>query len=80
MINHNIAIDEEINSLMKNFEADLKRLSAIMKSYEEKKAASLEEEEKKERHEIIQMTKESFNLFKIAYNEQTNRMERGILG
>ena len=66
-------------SLMKNYEADLKRLSSIMQNYEEKKA-DLADQEKKERLEIIQLTRDCFNLFKMAYNDQTNRIERGILG
>ena len=35
------------------------------------------EAEKRERNELIQMSKDSFNLFKLALNEQTNRIEKG---
>jgi hypothetical protein len=70
-----IAIDEEINSLMKNFEADQKRLRGIMVNFEEKKP-DMSEGEKRERTDLIQMTKDCFNLFKLAYNEQTARLEK----
>lgn len=70
-----IAIDEEINSLMKNFEADQKRLRGIMVNFEEKKP-DMSEAEKRERTDLIQMTKDCFNLFKLAYNEQTSRLEK----
>ena len=33
-----LAIDEEVTSMMKNCEADAKRLKAIMQNYEEKKS------------------------------------------
>lgn len=62
--------------MMKNFEADQKRLRAIMLNFEEKKP-DMQEAEKRERNDLIQMIKDSFNLFKIAYNDQTVKMERG---
>jgi hypothetical protein len=71
-----LAIDEEITSMMKNFEADQKRLRAIMLNFEEKKP-DMVEQEKKERQELILMIKDSFNLFKLAFNEQTLKAERG---
>ncbi len=56
--------------MMKVFEADQKRLKSILQAYEEKKA-DLQDKEKKERMEVINMTKDCFNLFKMTYNEQT---------
>ena len=64
--------------MMKNFEADTKRLKAIMSNYEEKKS-DLTEAEKKERNDVVVMTRDCFNLFKMAYNDQTSRFERGNL-
>ena len=44
MSNIDLAIDEEINSLIKIFEADLKRLNGNIVSYKEKKPdATLQE-------------------------------------
>lgn len=54
--------------MMKNFEADQKRLRAIMLNFDEKKP-DMQEAEKVERNDLIQMIKDSFNLFKIAYND-----------
>lgn len=62
--------------MMKNFEADQKRLKAIMLNFDEKKP-DMQDQEKRERNDLIQMVKDSFNLFKLAFNEQTTRMERG---
>ena len=62
--------------MMKNFEADTKRLRAIMQNYEEKKS-DITEQEKKERQEVINMTKDCFNYFKLVFNEQTTRFEKG---
>ena len=73
-----IAIDEEINSMMKVFEADQKRMKSIMQAYEEKKP-DLSDREKKERMEVIQMTKDCFTLFKLEFNEQTTKFEKGQL-
>jgi hypothetical protein len=70
-----VAIDEEITSMMKNFEADQKRLRAIMLNFSEKKT-DMQEEEKRERSDLVLMIKDSFNLFKVAYNEQTLRHEK----
>ena len=70
-----ITIDEEITSLTKNFEADQKRLRAIMSNFDEKKP-DMGEGERRERNDLIQMCKDCFNLFKLAYNEQTARMEK----
>jgi len=63
-----IAIDEEITSSMKNFEADQKRLKAIMVNFEEKKP-DMSTLEKQERNDLIQLCKDCFNLFKLALNE-----------
>eukprot|EP00347_Sterkiella_histriomuscorum_P004537 403360085 len=71
-----ITIDEEVNSMMKVFEADQKRLKSILQTYEEKKTDLLERE-KKERLEVIQMAKDCFSLFKLEYNDQTNKFEKG---
>ena len=54
--------------MMKVFEADQKRLKSMLINYEEKKP-DIAEKEKKDRLEIIQLLKESFLLFKIAYND-----------
>ena len=62
--------------MMKNFEADQKRLRAIMLNFEEKKP-DMVDQEKKERQELILMIKDSFNLFKLAFNDQTVKAERG---
>ena len=61
---------------MKNFEADQKRMKAIMANFEEKKP-DMSDEEKRERIDLISMMKDCFNLFKMALNEQTARIERG---
>ncbi|CDW89514.1 UNKNOWN [Stylonychia lemnae] len=63
---------------MKVFEADQKRLKSILQTYEEKKS-DLVEREKKERLDVISMTKDCFTLFKIEYNDQTSKFEKGIL-
>jgi uncharacterized protein involved in exopolysaccharide biosynthesis len=47
-----ITIDEEITSLSKNYEADMKRLRAIMTNFEEKKP-DMSDGEKKERNDLI---------------------------
>ncbi len=52
---------------MKNFEADQKRLRAIMTNFEEKKPDMLDAE-KKERSDLIQLCKDCFNLFKLSFN------------
>ena len=62
--------------MMKNFEADQKRLRAIMLNFDEKKQ-DMQDQEKKERQELILMIKDSFNLFKLAFNDQTVKAERG---
>ena len=54
--------------MMKNFEADQKRLRAIMLNFDEKKQ-DMQDQEKKERQELILMIKDSFNLFKLALND-----------
>ena len=46
-----------------------------MTNFEEKKP-DMSEGERKERNDLVQMCKDCFNLFKLAYNEQTGRMER----
>lgn len=61
--------------MMKNFEADQKRLRAIMLNFSEKKT-DMHEDEKRERADLVLMIKDSFNLFKVAYNEQTLRHEK----
>lgn len=47
-----------------------------MLNFEEKKP-DMVEQEKKERQDLILMIKDSFNLFKLAFNEQTLKAERG---
>ena len=54
--------------MMKNFEADQKRLRGIMLNFAEKKP-DMSDAEKKERLELIQMAKDCFSLFKLALNE-----------
>lgn len=49
-----------------------------MQNYEEKKS-DLEEREKKERLEVIQMAKDCYTLFKLEYNDQTTKFEKGLL-
>ena len=61
---------------MKNFEADQKRLRAIMVNFEEKKP-DMSEGERQERQDLIQLCKDSFNLFKLALNEQTAKVGNG---
>ena len=46
-----------------------------MTNFEEKKP-DMSEGERRERNDLVQMCKDCFNLFKLAYNEQTTRMER----
>lgn len=64
--------------MIKVFEADQKRLRSIIQAYEEKKP-DLQEREKKERLEVIQMTKDCFTLFKMELNDQTSKFEKGLL-
>ena len=64
--------------MMKVFEADQKRLKSILQTYEEKKS-DLVEREKKERLEVISMAKDCFTLFKLEYNDQTTKFEKGQL-
>ena len=64
--------------MIKVFEADQKRLRSIIQSYEEKKP-DLQEREKKERLEVIQMAKDCFTLFKMDFNDQTTKFEKGLL-
>jgi len=47
-----------------------------MINFEEKKP-EMTDPEKKERLELISMIKDCFNIFKLAFNEQTSRMEKG---
>lgn len=54
--------------MMKNFEADQKRLKAIMVNFDEKKP-DMNETEKRERLDLVQMLKDCFNIFKLALNE-----------
>ena len=54
--------------MMKNFEADQKRLRGIMINFEEKKP-DMTEPEKKERLELISMIKDCFNIFKLSFND-----------
>ena len=61
--------------MMKNFEADQKRLKAIMINFDEKKP-DMTDVEKRERQDLIQMSKDCYNLFKLAMNEQTSRIEK----
>ena len=61
---------------MKNFEADQKRLRAIMVNFEEKKP-EMGEAERQERGDLIQLCKDSFNVFKLAMEEQTAKVEKG---
>ena len=49
---HDVAIDEEITSSIKNFEADQKRLKAIMVNFEEKKP-DMSALERQERADLI---------------------------
>lgn len=65
--------------MVKNFEADQKRLRAIMLNFDEKKP-DMSDAEKDERQELITMMKDAFSKFKQALNEQTARMERGAGG
>lgn len=56
--------------MTKNFEADQKRLKAIMLNFEEKKP-DMSEGEKRERNDLILLIKDCYNLFKLALNDQT---------
>ena len=66
-----VAIDEEINSMIKIFEADLKRLNGIIVSYKEKKP-DLTQEEVDKRNEIINRLREAFKTLKFDLDQQTN--------
>jgi len=46
-----------------------------MTNFDEKKP-DMTDTEKGERSELIKMCKDCFNLFKLAYNEQTAKMEK----
>ena len=63
-----VAIDEEINSLVKIFEADLKRMTGIMVTYEEKKP-DLTQKEKGDRLEIVKLLRESLKLMKFEFED-----------
>lgn len=47
-----------------------------MVNFEEKKP-EMSENERQERLDLIQLCKDSFNLFKLALNEQTAKVENG---
>ena len=48
-----MAIDEEINSLIKTMEHDVKRLRGVLSGYQEKMGDNLEDNELKERNLIL---------------------------
>jgi len=63
-----VAIDEEINSMMKIFESDLKRLNGIMVSYKETKS-DLTQNEIEQRTGVIDRLRESYKLFKNEFDD-----------
>ena len=71
-----LAIDEEFVSQLKLIEANMKRMQALLVSYEEQKA-DLRPEEKNDRHFVIQLLREALKLLRHDYEQQTKRFELG---
>lgn len=71
-----VAVDDEFVSLMKLIEADMKRMSGLLATYEDKKA-DLKPEEKQERLRVIKLLKESLRIVKVDFEMQTKQFEMG---
>ena len=67
-----VAIDEEINTMMKVFDADQKRLKSILQNYEDKQS-DLGSTEKRERNNLVEQLKDCSKLFNMAFTNQTER-------
>ena len=63
-----IAIDEEFVSQLKLIEANMKRMQALLVSYEEQKS-DLKPEEKNDRHFVIQLLREALKLLRHDYEQ-----------
>lgn len=62
-----MTIDEEINSLIKSQEYELKRLRNNLASYREKMGDSLDDKEYNERNAILEKLKTCTDFFQRAY-------------
>ena len=72
----NAAIDEEFISQLKLIEADMKRMSGLLVSYEEQKP-DLKQEEKQDRLLVIKLLKEASRLLREDFEQQTKQFEIG---
>lgn len=63
------AIDEEINSIIKIFEANEKKLNGMIVTYQDKKGKELESGDVEERREVIYILKATMKLFKFEYEQ-----------
>ena len=63
------AIDEEINSIIKIFEANEKKLNGMIVTYQDKKGKELESGDVEERREVIHILKATMKLFKFEYEQ-----------
>jgi len=72
-----ITIDEEINSIIKIFESNLKRLNGIIVTYSDKKGKEVDTQDIKQREWVIKQQKETMKLFKNEYEGQTKAFKSG---
>ncbi len=70
-------IDEEINSTLKNYEADSKRLTSILNTYVDRKKPHISKDEENDRWSILNLLYECYMLFQRAYNEQSTQFSQG---
>ena len=80
-------IDEEIETLMKGMDHDIKRLRGIINTYKEKKADKLglqaeagnsiitDTQEMVERGKVQELLHEAVKMFALTYKEQTRQFE-----
>lgn len=64
-----ITIDEEINSMIKIFESNMKRLNGIIVTYQDKKGKEIESEDVKKRQDVIYILRATMQLFKYEYEK-----------
>lgn len=70
-----MTIDEEINSLIKSQEYELKRLRGNLAGYKEKMGDNLDDKEYNERSSILEKLKTCTVFFQKAYNDQTKAFQ-----
>lgn len=63
---------EEITSMYKQYESDMKRLRGFLNTYEEKKE-DLSKHELDQRYEILNHLKEALNILKFDFDDQIKR-------